>query len=80
MRVYQESSVDVKEDFVEMEMDELNQHECMATLTALLQHMAERKITPPVEKASLLLSILPLNTEYTHSASSCSLISLLYSL
>ena len=44
-----------KEDFVEMEMDELNQHECMATLTALLQHMAERNITPPVEKASLSL-------------------------
>ena len=43
----------IKDDYVEMEMDALNQHECMASLTALLQHMARNNITePPPEKVS----------------------------
>jgi DNA-dependent protein kinase catalytic subunit len=42
----------VRGDYVEMDMDELNQHECMATMTALLQHMVRNKITPVVEKVS----------------------------
>ncbi|KAK2178224.1 hypothetical protein NP493_553g02014 [Ridgeia piscesae] len=41
----QEQSVAVKEDFVEMDMDELNQHECMATLTALVKHL-DHTISP----------------------------------
>lgn len=40
----------VEDDYVEMEMDELNQHECMASMTALLQHMLRNEITPAVEK------------------------------
>lgn len=38
----------VTDDYVEMEMDALNQHECMASLTALLQHMKRNNITPQV--------------------------------
>lgn len=49
--MYQEPVVMVKDDYVEMEMDELNQHECMATLTALLQHMAHNNISPQPDKA-----------------------------
>lgn len=33
-------------DYLEMEGDELNQHECMASVTAVLRHMVENKITP----------------------------------
>ena len=47
---YQEAVVTVEDDYVEMEMDELNQHECMATMTAMLQHMMRNNITPAVEK------------------------------
>ncbi|XP_015230469.1 PREDICTED: DNA-dependent protein kinase catalytic subunit [Cyprinodon variegatus] len=35
---------------VDLEMDELNQHECMATMTALIQHMQRSGITPKVEQ------------------------------
>lgn len=35
---------------VELEMDELNRHECMSTLVALLQHMQQNKIIPAIEK------------------------------
>lgn len=31
-------------------MDELNQHECMATMTALFRHMQRNNITPKVEE------------------------------
>ena len=48
--------VTVKDDYVEMEMDELNQHECMASLTALLQHMRRNNITPTVEKVGVFIS------------------------
>lgn len=37
-----------QEETVELEMDELNQHECMATMTALLNHMQRNNITPKV--------------------------------
>lgn len=36
-------------------MDELNQHECMATMTALIGHMQRNNITPKVEQVSLQL-------------------------
>lgn len=55
MIIFQESVVTVKDDYVEMEMDELNQHECMASLTALLQHMNRNKITPTLEKVKLYI-------------------------
>ncbi|OWA49909.1 DNA-dependent protein kinase catalytic subunit [Hypsibius exemplaris] len=34
---------------IELEMDALNQHEVMATLVGLVQHMVEKKITPTVK-------------------------------
>ena len=46
----------IEADYVEMEMDELNQHECMATLTALIQHMKRNKITPETEKVKRYFS------------------------
>uniref|UniRef100_A0A6I8P9D2 DNA-dependent protein kinase catalytic subunit n=1 Tax=Ornithorhynchus anatinus TaxID=9258 RepID=A0A6I8P9D2_ORNAN len=39
-------------DVLELEMDELNQHECMATMTALIKHMQNNQITPKVEEGS----------------------------
>ena len=47
----QEATVTIKDDYVEMEMDALNQHECMASLSALLQHMSRNNIAkPPPDK------------------------------
>ena len=40
----------VKDDYVEMELDELNQHECMATMMALLQHMVRNNLSTVPEK------------------------------
>ncbi|XP_072167838.1 DNA-dependent protein kinase catalytic subunit-like [Diadema setosum] len=37
-------------DYLEMEQDELNKHECMATMTAVIKHMVANKITPEVNK------------------------------
>lgn len=37
---------------VDLEMDELNQHECMATMTALIGHMQRNSITPKTEPVS----------------------------
>ncbi|CAL8293471.1 unnamed protein product [Lota lota] len=37
---------------VVLEMDELNQHECMASMTALIGHMQRSGITPRVEQGS----------------------------
>ncbi|XP_003509504.2 DNA-dependent protein kinase catalytic subunit isoform X1 [Cricetulus griseus] len=39
-------------DILELEMDELNQHECMATMTALIKHMQRNLITPSGEEDS----------------------------
>jgi len=37
---------------VDLEMDELNQHECMVTMTALIGHMLRNNITPKTEQVS----------------------------
>lgn len=37
---------------VDLEMDELNQHECMAAMTALIGHMRRNGITPKIEEVS----------------------------
>lgn len=37
---------------VDLEMDELNEHECMAAMTALIGHMHRNGITPKVEEVS----------------------------
>lgn len=41
-----------QDETVELEMDELNQHECMATMTALFRHMQRNNITPKAEEVS----------------------------
>ena len=42
----------VEEDYVELEMDSLNQHECMAAMIAVVKHMYRTKITPEVTAVS----------------------------
>ncbi|CAN9506484.1 unnamed protein product [Ophioblennius macclurei] len=37
---------------VDLEMDELNQHECMTSMTALIGHMQRNNITPKVESGN----------------------------
>ncbi|XP_070603834.1 DNA-dependent protein kinase catalytic subunit [Erythrolamprus reginae] len=44
------TDTEVPDDVMELEMDELNQHECMASMTTLLKHMHRNNITPVVEK------------------------------
>ena len=46
--VLQEESYELTEDTVEM--DELNSHECMAKVTALLKHLQQNKISPEPPK------------------------------
>ncbi|XP_072855016.2 DNA-dependent protein kinase catalytic subunit [Pogona vitticeps] len=41
----------VPDAVMELEMDELNQHECMASMTTLIKHMHRNNITPKVEGA-----------------------------
>lgn len=48
----------VEDDYVELEMDELNQHECMANMIALLKHMQRAKIIPLVESVSMQFKTL----------------------
>lgn len=38
------------DEAVDLEMDELNQHECMVSMTALFRHMQRNNITPKVEE------------------------------
>ncbi|XP_022110985.1 DNA-dependent protein kinase catalytic subunit-like isoform X2 [Acanthaster planci] len=45
-------TVVVQGEYIEMESDALNQHECMASLTAVLKHMQANKITPEIPEAS----------------------------
>uniref|UniRef100_A0A8B9RNH4 DNA-dependent protein kinase catalytic subunit n=1 Tax=Astyanax mexicanus TaxID=7994 RepID=A0A8B9RNH4_ASTMX len=47
------------DETVELEMDELNQHECMATMTALFRHMQRNNITPKVEEGSIPSDLPP---------------------
>ncbi|XP_072042849.1 DNA-dependent protein kinase catalytic subunit-like [Amphiura filiformis] len=47
----QPSSI-VHGEYMELESDELNQHECMASVTAVLKHMHSNKITPHVAEGS----------------------------
>ncbi|XP_069076234.1 DNA-dependent protein kinase catalytic subunit isoform X2 [Pleurodeles waltl] len=37
-------------DFMELEMDELNRHECMSTMVGLINHMHQNQIIPKVEE------------------------------
>ncbi|KAK1173766.1 DNA-dependent protein kinase catalytic subunit [Acipenser oxyrinchus oxyrinchus] len=49
----------VQDDVVELEMDELNQHECMASMTALLNHMQRNNITPKVDEGTVPADLPP---------------------
>ncbi|KAK7881228.1 hypothetical protein WMY93_029637 [Mugilogobius chulae] len=44
---------------VDLEMDELNQHECMAAMTALIAHMQRNNITPKVQQGSVPSELPP---------------------
>lgn len=37
---------------VDLELDELNQHECMAALTGLIGHMHRNNITPKIDQVT----------------------------
>nr|QOY44576.1 DNA-dependent protein kinase catalytic subunit [Alvinella pompejana] len=52
-----DTEVTVQGDYVEIEMDELNKHECMAPLIGLLKHMARNNITPSVTKGETPASL-----------------------
>uniref|UniRef100_A0A3Q4AQN1 DNA-dependent protein kinase catalytic subunit n=1 Tax=Mola mola TaxID=94237 RepID=A0A3Q4AQN1_MOLML len=41
-----------QDTLVDLEMDELNQHECMAVMTALIGHMQRNNITPKIEQGN----------------------------
>ncbi|NP_989989.4 DNA-dependent protein kinase catalytic subunit [Gallus gallus] len=56
----------VLNDEMELEMDELNQHECMAPLTTLIKHMQRNQITPKVEEGVVPVD-LPLWMKFLHS-------------
>uniref|UniRef100_A0A8D0GIE8 DNA-dependent protein kinase catalytic subunit n=1 Tax=Sphenodon punctatus TaxID=8508 RepID=A0A8D0GIE8_SPHPU len=40
----------IQEDVMELEMDELNKHECMASMTTLIKHMQRNQITPKIDE------------------------------
>ncbi|XP_061121318.1 DNA-dependent protein kinase catalytic subunit isoform X2 [Syngnathus typhle] len=44
---------------VDLEMDELNQHECMANMTALIGHMQRNNITPKIEQGKVPSDLPP---------------------
>nr|XP_061809878.1 DNA-dependent protein kinase catalytic subunit-like [Nerophis lumbriciformis] len=50
---------------VDLEMDELNQHECMANMTALIGHMQRNNITPKIEQG-IVPSDLPPWMKFLH--------------
>ncbi|XP_010225217.1 PREDICTED: DNA-dependent protein kinase catalytic subunit-like, partial [Tinamus guttatus] len=53
------------DDETELEMDELNQHECMASMTTLIKHMQRNQITPRVEEGTVPVD-LPLWMKFLH--------------
>ncbi|XP_044032842.1 DNA-dependent protein kinase catalytic subunit isoform X2 [Siniperca chuatsi] len=44
---------------VDLEMDELNQHECMTAMTALIGHMQRNNITPKIEQGNMPAELPP---------------------
>uniref|UniRef100_A0A672TSV6 DNA-dependent protein kinase catalytic subunit n=1 Tax=Strigops habroptila TaxID=2489341 RepID=A0A672TSV6_STRHB len=55
----------VLNDEMELEMDEFNQHECMASMTTLIKHMQRNQITPRVEEGTVPVD-LPLWMKFLH--------------
>ncbi|TRY56699.1 hypothetical protein DNTS_012969 [Danionella cerebrum] len=58
-RTLDRKEVFFQDETVELEMDELNQHECMANMTALLRHMQRNNITPKIEEGVLPRDLPP---------------------
>ncbi|KAK5850083.1 hypothetical protein PBY51_014363 [Eleginops maclovinus] len=54
-----EESNSSQDAMVDLEMDELNQHECMATMTALIGHMLRNNITPKIEQGNMPTELPP---------------------
>ncbi|GAB1300036.1 DNA-dependent protein kinase catalytic subunit [Apodemus speciosus] len=48
-----------QDDVMELEMDELNQHECMAPMTSLIKHMQRNVIAPKGEEGTILKDLPP---------------------
>ncbi|XP_007947257.1 DNA-dependent protein kinase catalytic subunit [Orycteropus afer afer] len=48
-----------RNEFMELEMDELNQHECMPPLTAVIKHMQRIQVTRRIEEDSVPSSLPP---------------------
>ncbi|XP_017172381.1 DNA-dependent protein kinase catalytic subunit isoform X2 [Mus musculus] len=48
-----------QDDIMELEMDELNQHECMAPMIALIKHMQRNVIAPKGEEGSIPKDLPP---------------------
>ncbi|XP_069477126.1 DNA-dependent protein kinase catalytic subunit [Ambystoma mexicanum] len=46
-------------DFMDLEMDELNQHDCMSAMIGLLKHMQSNQITPKVEEGVIPQDLPP---------------------
>uniref|UniRef100_A0A8L0DT02 DNA-dependent protein kinase catalytic subunit n=1 Tax=Oncorhynchus mykiss TaxID=8022 RepID=A0A8L0DT02_ONCMY len=55
----QSRTVRKREETVDLEMDELNQHECMAAMTSLVGHMQRNNITPRVEQGGVPSELPP---------------------
>ncbi|KYO26142.1 DNA-dependent protein kinase catalytic subunit isoform B [Alligator mississippiensis] len=49
----------VLDDEMELEMDELNQHECMTAMTTLIKHMQRNQITPQVDEGAVSVALPP---------------------
>uniref|UniRef100_A0A8C7SDY8 DNA-dependent protein kinase catalytic subunit n=1 Tax=Oncorhynchus mykiss TaxID=8022 RepID=A0A8C7SDY8_ONCMY len=52
-------TISAQEETVDLEMDELNQHECMAAMTSLVGHMQRNNITPRVEQGGVPSELPP---------------------
>uniref|UniRef100_A0A4W5N3K6 DNA-dependent protein kinase catalytic subunit n=1 Tax=Hucho hucho TaxID=62062 RepID=A0A4W5N3K6_9TELE len=52
-------TISAPEETADLEMDELNQHECMAAMTSLVGHMQRNNITPRVEQGSVPSELPP---------------------
>ncbi|KAI1889250.1 hypothetical protein AGOR_G00177210 [Albula goreensis] len=55
-----------QDEMVELEMDELNQHECMAPMIALVKHMQKNNITPTIEQVCKVPDELPPWMKFLH--------------
>ncbi|XP_026875191.2 DNA-dependent protein kinase catalytic subunit [Electrophorus electricus] len=58
-RARERVEVSSPDETVDLEMDELNQHECMVTMTALFCHMQRHNITPKVQEGTIPTDLPP---------------------